>query len=756
MYIKKMLSLSVSILCLTSLSLDCSGAKKKSNIDYVDPFICTLGDHGHLFPGAVVPFGMVKLGPDTCPSSVTGDGGLAHSGYNYADTLIRGFSHIRRESSGGTAIYDRGWLVSVLPAIGPPELDRKKVAVRMDKRSEKASPGLYQVDLSDAGIRVALTAQTHSGFHRYQFPASDNATIFFDPGGDPFVRGSRIAVIGSDQFSGLVDGYQGPIYFWAQLSKPFRSFSTGDAEMQAQKSQAEGKRACALLNFTTSRDEVVYLKIGFSVISEEQARLNVQTEIPDWNFAGVVEKARKSWSQLLDRIETDGEKEYKTIFYTALYHSCQQPSNITDVNKKYLGFDKAVHTAEDFQFHMNYAFWDDYRTKFPLLSLFNPKTFKDVVRSILAIYQTSADYWYYSNPKHEPHVGGFVVSGRDGFTPFLTCRYEHMLTAVLDAYAKGILQADEQSAYKGMRKEMMVQMPELYDPIGYIPARPDQTFEYCYDNWCVAQMAARVGEAADHAYFMKRAGFYPNTWDASIGFLRARSADGTWLDFPESPTINREKYMYEGSPWQWRWFVPHDVPGMIEMMGGKEKFVADLEYFFSNHLYQAANQPDIHAPFLFNYAGAAWLTQKWVRSLLTEPMTHLYGSHEFYSQPINDRVFKASPNGYLLEMDDDYGCMAAYFAMSAMGLYQVCPGLPVYQLTAPIFDRVAIQLDPEFYPGKKFTIRANNLSRTNIYIQSATLNGQPYDKSSITHAEIVRGGELVFEMGPQPNKNWGS
>jgi len=255
---------------------------------------------------------------------------------------------------------------------------------------------------------------------------------------------------------------------------------------------------------------------------------------------------------------------------------------------------------------------------------------------------------------------------------------------------------------------------------------------------------------------MKRAGFYPNTWDASIGFLRARSADGTWLDFPESPTINREKYMYEGSPWQWRWFVPHDVPGMIEMMGGKEKFVADLEYFFSNHLYQAANQPDIHAPFLFNYAGAAWLTQKWVRSLLTEPMTHLYGSHEFYSQPINDRVFKASPNGYLLEMDDDYGCMAAYFAMSAMGLYQVCPGLPVYQLTAPIFDRVAIQLDPEFYPGKKFTIRANNLSRTNIYVQSATLNGQPYDKSSITHAEIVRGGELVFEMGPQPNKNWGS
>jgi len=197
------------------------------------------------------------------------------------------------------------------------------------------------------------------------------------------------------------------------------------------------------------------------------------------------------------------------------------------------------------------------------------------------------------------------------------------------------------------------------------------------------------------------------------------------------------------------------VEGMIRMMGGQEKFIADLDYFFSHHLYQAGNQPDLHAPFLFNYAGAPWLTQKWVRALLTEPMTHLYATHGFYPQPVYRRVYTATPDGYLPEMDDDYGCMAAHYVLSAMGLYQVCPGQPLYQLTAPIFPHVTLLLDQRIYPGKKFTIRAKKLSRHNIYIQSATLNGQPYNRSSITHQAIVHGGELVFVMGSVPNRDWG-
>jgi predicted alpha-1,2-mannosidase len=751
---KRAFPLFLALNCLVPILCECDSQQMKKNIDYVDPFICTLGDHGHLFPGAVVPHGMVKLGPDTYPSSLTGDGDWAHSGYNYADTKIRGFSHIRRESSGGTAIYDRSWLVSVFPSVGVPDIATDKLVASIDKTSEQASPGLYHVNLSDAGIRAALTADTHAGMHRYTFPRTNDAHISINPGSQPYTVSSTIAIIDSSEFSGSLQG-QGFVYFWGQSSKPFHSFATWDTTLYPGIRTCEGKRIGAILDFQTSEGESIYLKIGFSAISVEQAHLNLQAEIPDWNFDAVVQKARKSWSAVLDLIDVKGEEEYKKIFYTALYHSFQQPTRITDVNGKYPGYDKEIHEAKDFVYYDNYGFWDDYRTKYPLMSLINPKTFKDVTRSILEIYRQSSNYWFYSNKEHTAHKGGFVVCGPDGYQPFITLRHEHMLTAVLDAYAKGLIKDSMQEAFTGMRKEALVQMPEEYEEIGYIPGRPDQTFEYSYDNWCVAQMARMAGEESDYQRFMKRASYYRNTWDYSIGFLRARAADGTWLDFPESPTINREKYMYEGTPWQWRWFVPHDVPGMIDMMGGKEKFVQDLEYFFANNLYQAGNQPDVQAPFLFNYADAAWLTQKWVRTILVEPMTQLYASHGFFDKPIYDRIFKATPDGYLLMMDDDYGCMAAWFVMSAMGLYQVCPGLPVYQLTAPIFDEVTIKLDPDFYAGRTFSIAAENLSKENIYIQSASLNGQPYDKCSITHQEIVKGGKLIFEMGPAPNKNWG-
>ncbi|MBN2357686.1 GH92 family glycosyl hydrolase, partial [candidate division KSB1 bacterium] len=621
-------------------------------------------------------------------------------------------------------------------------------------QSERASPGIYRVTLTEPAIQVGLTATKHCGYHRYTFPRSDDAHILLDPGPDHRMRASTITIIDGDQFSGSIEGW-GNIFFYGHCSKPFASFSIWDGQLHSGVRNREGKRVGAILNFKTAVGEMIDVKIGLSTVSVENARLNLQAEIPDWNFDGVAAKAKKSWQEMADKIDLQGDEEYKKIFYTALYHACQQPSDITDVNRQFSGLDKNTHTAADYTFYYNYAFWDDYRTKFPLMSLVNPAIFKDVVHSILAIYEQSADYWYYSNPLHTVHQGGFVVAGPDGFLPFITVRHEHMLTVVLDGYVKGLINEKHQQAYAGMRREIMVQMPEKYDAIGYIPTRPDQTFEYSYDNWCVAQMARLVGNEDDYRYFMDRAGYYRNTWDYSLGFLRARAENGQWLDFPESPALNREKYLYEGSPWQWRWFVPHDLPGMIEMMGGREKFVADLDYFFSNSLYQAANQPDIHAPFLFNDAGAAYLTQKWVRKLLTEPMTHLYGAHEFYKTPIFDRVYKATPDGYLLEMDDDYGCMASWYALSAMGLFQVCPGSPVYQLTAPIFDRVTIKLDAKFYPGKKFSIIARNLNPDNIYIQSATLNGKSYEKASISHQEIVAGGELVFTMGPEPNKNWG-
>jgi len=268
-------------------------------------------------------------------------------------------------------------------------------------------------------------------------------------------------------------------------------------------------------------------------------------------------------------------------------------------------------------------------------------------------------------------------------------------------------------------------------------------------------VAKSIGNQDDYSYLMKRAEYWRNTWDPSIKYFRAKAANGTWLDFPEDPTVNREKYTYEGSKWQWRWNVVQDVPGLIEKFGGNDAFLKELEYFFDHDLYTAGNQIDLQSPFLFNSAGAPWLTQKWSVKILTEPIVQKYGTHKLFPKPISDRIYKTTPDGYLLEMDDDYGCMAAWYALSAMGFYQICPGNPVYQISAPIFEKTIIQLDPSVYKGKEFIIEARNLNKANKYIQSATLNGKAFNRCQISHSDIVAGGKLVFEMGPEPNKQWG-
>lgn len=739
------------VLCLAGGIL----AGSASPIDYVDPFIGTLGDHGHLHPGAYYPFGMVKLGPDTYPSSLTGNGNLAHSGYNYADEYVRGFSHLRIESSGGTSVFDRSWPLSVLPVTDTTAFHRAGDIIKMDKAKEKASPGYYSVFLNEQNVLAELTVTAHAGFHRYSSAGNEKIWLILKAGSSARLANSSMSLEGDRDFSGLLTGL-GSQYFYGRVSRPFTKAGIWADHAQGGKSAKDRQMAGAQLEFSADTGEPLLIKIGFSTISVEQAKKNLDAEIPDWQFEKTVGQARAAWEKVLNRIQVEGDEECKKIFYTHLYHSHHQPSNVTDVDGKYLGHDKKTHLAIGYIHYDNYAFWDDFRTKFPLLSLIQPGVVHDIVRSIIDIYNQSADYWTFPNLEHKAHGGGFTAVGADGFLPFMTVRSEHMMSVVLDAYEKGLGNLDWEVAYRGMRKEMLIQMPEKFDKIGYIPARPDQTCEYCYDNWCVAQMAKRLRKREDYVWFLRRADYYRNTWDAEIGFFRAKSAEGNWLDFPESPTINREKYMYEGTPWQWRWFLIHNVPGLIELVGGREKFVADLEYFFDNNLYQAGNQPDVHAPFLFNYAGAPWLTQKWARKILTEPITQLYASHEFFPQPIHDRIFKPTPDGFLLEMDDDYGCMSAWYVMSAMGLYQVCPGQPVYQLTAPIFHKVTIELDRQFYPGGTFEIIAENLSEKNIYVQSAMLNGKAYDRAWIEHRDIVRGGKLVFVMGPEPNKSWGS
>lgn len=748
--------------CITSLKLIIillflSSCQGKRPVDYVNPFICSQGDHGHWPPAALVPFGLIEVCPDTYPGSLTADGDFAHSGYDFSDSQIRGFSNFHKGSSGGTSICDRSGLLSLVPFINAPDSFYISPILNIDKKTEKAKPGYYSVTLPDEQIHAELTTEMRVGIHKYSYPAGQIARLFLYEGNRPRSRGISFSLKGNQEIEGIQYCYGG-IYFVIKFSSPVQSTNIWNGTMLTEgatlEKQASGGFVC---EFGDLQGKPLEIKVGVSLTSMEAARKNMATECPDrMNFEEVRGKALEAWNEKLRLIMVDGEEEYKTIFYTALYHTCFLPQVLTDVDGTYPGLDQKTHQADGYTHYDNYAFWDDFRTKFPLYSIWQPQVYRDVVKSLRDLYEQADNWGITPENNHTPHQGdGFRPSGKNGFQPFNTCRHEHMLMTITDAYFKGLFDLDLKKVYPYIRNEAMVQMPEKYDSIGFIPARPDQTGEFCWDSWCVAQLAKEIGNEADYNYFMKRAEYWRNTWDPSIRYFRARAADGTWLDFPENPIMNREKYTYEGSKWHWRWNVIHDTPSLIETFGGKEAFLKELEYFFDNDLYTAGNQIDLHVPFLFNIANSPWLSQKWSRKILTEPILQKYGTHDFFPEPIFDRVYKTTPDGYLEEMDCDYGCMAAWYNMAAMGLYQLCPGSPIYQLISPIFNKVVIKLDSSTYSGKQFTIEAKNQSRGNIYIQSATLNGTPMNRSWITHEEIVKGGKLIFEMGAEPNKKWG-
>ena len=740
---------------LSLACFSCFGPAKRP-VDYVDPFICSEGDHGQWDPSATVPFGMVKLGADTYPSSLTGDGDFAHSGYNYSDSIVRGFSHFHKGSSGGGRIGDRAGRLSLMPFTHEPvDTFLKNPLAVMDKKLEKASAGYYSVLLKEDHILAELTATAHTGIHRYTFPQGKPARLYINEGN--WGRSANISFkkIDDQRLEGLLATFAG-VHFVVEFSEPMKSGSTWNgSELRDGINLDKASNGGMICDFGDLNGKPLLVKIGISLTSLNAAKNNLKSECEDWNFNKVKQQASDLWNDRLSKLEVKGNDEYKTIFYTALFHSCFLPTVISDLDGSYPGLDQQVHKADGYKHYYDYAFWDSFRTKYPLYSLYAPDAYRDIVKSLRDVYEQADNCAPFPDSDHKPHGSGFGYSGKNGYQPFSNCRHEHMLMVVVDAYFKGLFDLDMKAVYPFLKKETLIQMPEKYDSIGYIPARPDQTGEYCWDNWCMAQVAKSIDNQNDYTYFMKRSEYWRNTWDPSIRYFRARAADGSWLDFPEDPTVNREKYTYEGTKWQYRWNILHDVPSLIAQFGGKDAFLKELEYFFDNNLYTAGNQIDLQAPFLFNMAGSPWLSQKWVHKILTEPIVQRYGTHNFFPKPIVDRVYKASPDGYLEEMDDDYGCMSSWYALGAMGLFQICPGNPVYQLTSPIFNEVTIHLDSKIYPGKSFTIKANKLSKENYYIQSAMLNGKPLNRSWIKHEEIVKGGELIYEMGPEPNKKWG-
>lgn len=735
-------------------------------VDFVDPMIGT-DFHGHTFPGAALPGGLVQLSPDTGV-----EGWDWCSGYHYSDSTVMGFSHLHRSGMGAGDWGD----ILLMPTTGDlkvvpgsKENPDEGYRSRFSHQEEKASPGYYSVHLKDYNVQAELTVTERAGFHKYTFPKSAASHILVDVGHgirDNYRRGSEVKIVNNTEIeghrfsSGFVDNKN--VYFCAKFSKPFDSSGTwsGD-EIKPGSTEDSGVYAGAFVNYSTSENEEIEVKVGISYTSIEQARLNVETEIPAWDFDQARKNAGEKWNAALSKIEIQtpdlNDKAYNhgrmVTFYTALYHSLLFPAEFSDVDGKYTGIDNQVHTATDFTYLSDFSLWDTHRAEMPLLTLVEPNRSENSIRTMIAQFEQGG---WMPTPQQ---FGNSYTNDMIG---------DHPVVAILDAYQKGINNFDLQKAYEAVRKNAMETPPadclsegrdglEQYKKFGYLPydevrESVSKTLEYAYNDWCVAQLAKAAGKTDDYEMFMKRAENYRNIIDVSTGFARPKSSAGEWLS-PFDPTFvgqGKDRHYTEANAWQYTWFVPHDVQGLINLEGGRERFLERLDSLFniSSEVhsgvsditgligqYAHGNEPSHHTAYLFNYAGAPWKTQNMVRKVM-------------------DELYHDGPDG--LCGNEDMGQMSAWYVLSAMGFYPVTPGQNVYAIGSPEFSKVVIHLDRKYYNADEFVIETLNNSKENKYIQSATLNGKSLDKPWFSHDEIKNGGKLIFQMGPEPNKNWGS
>ena len=658
-------------------------ANNKEAVDYVNPFIGTnkfmvpsqWGGYGGTYPGAVVPFGMIQLTPETRAGEPRG--------YYYEDRRIRYFSLVDHKSGypSGSSGYIR-----VMPITGDIIETKKDYSSSFSHDKEAAFPGYYAVILEDYNIKAEFTATERAGFCKFTFPKSENSSILLD------VSEEYIQSVNNRHMV----GQKGKFYFAIEFNKLFNLYGTFENGVFVQ--------------YCTSENEVILVKVGISSVSTDGARKNLEAEIPDWDFDRVKSEARESWNKVLKRIEVEGPTDdQKVIFYTALYHTLLLPYIFTDANREYKGLDGKVHIAEEYTYYYRFSPWDTFRSQHPLLTLLEPAKERDMIRSLINMYKQSG--WLPTGP----------MTGN------------HAIPIIVDSYVKGITDFDVNKAYEAMRKSIM--NPPfgrrdivVYLELGYVPAEQNdsvtKTLEYPYDDWALAQFAKLLGKEEDYNELMKRAYYYRNVFNSSERFMIARNEDSSW-------TIGGYA---EGDKWTYSWFVPHDPQGLINLMGGYEAFNTQLEECFDRNHYIHDNEPPLHYAYLFSYARVPWRTQKWVREIMATSYT-------------------VGPGG--LPGNDDLGALSSWYIFSAMGFYPVCPGRSVYIIGSPIFDKVTIHL-PEYWGEKDFVIIARDNSKKNKYIQSATLNGQPLNRPWIAHSEIVDGGTLVFEMGPEPNKEWGS
>lgn len=691
----------------------------------VNPFIGT-DAHGHTFPGATVRFGMVQLSPDTRV-----EGWDACAGYHYSDSTILGFSHTHLS---GTGVADYGDILIT------PEITDTLLPLKFNHQNEHASPGSYRVSLDDGKIEAQLTATTRVGFHRYTFH-SNREYIFIDLHhglGPDSVLESNIQIVNDHEVTGLrrstgwaKDQY---VYFDAQFSKPIVSSGIFiNDTLHAENLSASGRNLKAYAQFSASQSKRLLVKVGISSVSIENARKNLQSEIPGWNFDDVKKHAENLWEKELSKIVVQGgTKDQRITFYTALYHAMIAPNVFSDVDGSYRGMDGKIHTADGFTMYTVFSLWDTFRAEHPLLTIIDQKRTLDFIKSFLAKYDQSGilPVWELASNETWCMIG------------------YHSVPVIVDAYAKGIKNFDAEKALTAMEHSADLDHYGLqyYRTSGFVPGEKEsesvsKTLEYSYDDWCIARMCDMLGRR-HYEEFSNRAQYYKNIFDPSTGFMRPK-VNGDWLT-PFDPTAVTNYYT-EANAWQYTFFVPQDIDGMIDLYGGKVRFIRKLDSLFTSNPiltgrnqadisgmigeYAQGNEPSHHVAYLYDYAGAPWKTQEIVRHIM-------------------DTLYTSKPDG--LCGNDDCGQMSAWYVMSAIGLYQVTPGDPVYAIGSPLFDKITIHEET----GKQFVISAEHNSGGQKYIQSAQLNKDEFSSPFIEHNEIMNGGTLSFVMGNQPNKQW--
>jgi len=703
---------------------------------YVNPFIGT-DAHGHTYPGASVPFGMVQLSPDT---RLEGWDGC--SGYHYSDSVVYGFSHT---ALSGTGVPDYADIL-LMPTTGDVVLNNgadnvdQGYASRFDHANENAEAGFYQTYLDDYDIGVELTCSKRVGFHKYRYPETGQCNVIIDLKHRDKVVDSWLQVIGDTKIEGFrrstswaLDQH---IYFVAEFSVPFEQYGLALNENYTDDDVIRGENVKALVQFNLPEHKEVLVKVGISAVSTEGAWKNLEAEIPHWNFERVRTEAKNAWNAALNKIQVKGGTEaQKTTFYSALYHAFLVPNLFQDVDGKYRGRDMEIHESKEFNYYTVFSLWDTFRAEHPLFTLIQQERTIDFIKTFIKQYEDGGrlPVWELAANETECMIG------------------YHSIPVIVDAYVKGIRDFDAEQAFNAMKHSAELDHFGLkyYREKGYIPAHAEsesvsKTLEYAYDDWCIAMMAKELGNMKDYEQYLKRAQSYKNIFDPSTGFMRAKM-NGRWFE-PFDPKEVNFNYT-EANSWQYSLFVPQDVDGLIELLGGREEMIGRLDQLFDESSettgrqqsdisglvgqYAHGNEPSHHMAYLYNYVGQPWKTQLRTRQILDELYTPL-------------------PDG--LCGNEDCGQMSAWYVLSAIGFYSVTPGDGTYAIGSPLFDEVKLNLEN----GNAFIIKANNNSTNNKYIQSAFLNGAVHSKSYITHEAIVEGGELVFEMGPEPNRSWGT